>query len=180
MTKRTINDGGVRLEPCNIDHVTEAWLLDLARTHNWSYALAHADDGVIWGELRNGGWVWSPSAFPGRSPLTFRAQTLRELRCFGERSELFVWRTGTGFAGRIAEDGDGGSHFDEAVLLWGTEPETRAERDGFLLMVHGQQGIRHMPPTSIADSGRLTFRHYLAEDANGCLQTVASRLTTTD
>jgi CRISPR-associated protein (TIGR03984 family) len=175
MTQRRIYAGGATVSHPDMQKFDDAWLRTQAREQGWTHALAHADDGVIWGEWRADAWVWSHAAFPEVSP-PFRMLTLRELRCFGPRSELFVWRDSAGFRGRVLADGGAGAHFDESVLLWGDSSEP-VERDGFALLVHGAQGIRHAPPAPFARSGRVVLRHYLAEDEDGCLRTIASRMS---
>jgi CRISPR-associated protein (TIGR03984 family) len=150
------------------------WLVEQAQTHGLKYALAHADDGVIWGHFA-ADWHWSSGAFNQVSP-PFRIITLQQLRLFGAEAELFVWRTSAGWAGRVIVDRVGIScdYFDEPQYPWG-RPEGEM-RDGFVLMREGQQGLLHTPPIPIAQMGQLQTRTYFNYDEDGCVKIIASRL----
>ncbi len=156
-------------EQAAFDH----WLVEQAQIHGLTYALAHADDGVIWGHFA-ADWHWSSEAFNQVSP-PFRLLTLQQLRLFGADAELFVWRTSAGWAGRVIVEhiGEVCDCFDEPQYLWGTEGEAR---DGFVLMREGQQGLLHTPPAPIAHMGQLRTRTYFGYDKDGCVKVIASRL----
>jgi len=148
-----------------------AWL---AKQTGYAYALAHADDGVIWGRFADGQWSWSSGIVQTSPPL--RASTLQQLRLFGVNGELFVWRSESGFAGRVIQDGTGEaiSWFDEDQVLWG-KPEDQV-MNGFQLMREGAQGLLHAPPKAIAERGKLKTRNYISYDEDGCAFVKASRL----
>ncbi|WP_129675794.1 CRISPR-associated protein Csx19 [Candidatus Chloroploca sp. Khr17] len=93
-------------------HNLTPWLVQQAITHNLRWLLAHDDDGVIWGEVRQP----TPAAAPGLLKRLFaprqapapqlhlacpaRAQaalrldptSLQQCRLFSEHGELFLWR----------------------------------------------------------------------------------------
>lgn len=148
-----------------------AWI---AGQTGYIFALAHADDGVIWGRCDNGRWTWSSGIAPASPEL--RATVLQQLRLFGPDSELFLWRTDAGFAGRTIQDGagEGVECFDEDQLLWG-KPDDKPQA-GFRLMREGAQGLLHAPPEEIATVGKLTTRNYISYDDDGCAFVQASRL----
>lgn len=150
------------------------WLQQQAGLYGFKFALAHADDGVIWGRFEDG-WQWSGNSFNQVSP-PLRLITLQQLRLFGNQAELFLWRTHQGLTGRLLVEGSDKpyEYYDEARLLWGVS--TGAEINGFKLMNEGKQGLHHTPPLEIAQASRLQTRHYLTYDNDGCVKIVASRL----
>jgi CRISPR-associated protein (TIGR03984 family) len=152
----------------------------MAGQTGYAFALAHADDGVIWGRFDQGQWAWSSGIAPASPKL--HAITLQQLRLFGANGELFLWRSGAGFVGRTIEDNVGESidWFDEEHLLWGkADGQTTI---AFQLMREGAQGLLHAPPTEIAAKGKLITRNYIDYDADGdydadsCAYVKASRL----
>jgi CRISPR-associated protein (TIGR03984 family) len=163
------------------------WLAGQAQAHRLTTLLAHAHDGVIWGQLAAGKLLLSHDVFPNVSP-ELRSQTLQQLRLFGEDAELLVWRDGDGQwrARLLSDEGTGrpGWRFDESQLLWGDHREK--EKQGFTLVAEGRQGLRHAVPTPdgsipFGDPGshplRLGVRHYLEQDSDGMLVIAHSRLT---
>ncbi len=168
-----------------------AWFRKQPGVGDAVWFLAHADDGVIWGRMRNGQLVTSDSVFPQVSP-PLRAITLQQARLFGSDAEVRVWRVENSFEARRLQDHRGGQAeaFDEAHILWGTQVEQRKE--DFTLVADGRQGLRHaLPPLPAADIPfdppekkrkrwhplRLGVRHYLGRDESGTVVIVQSRLT---
>ncbi|MCW5880156.1 MAG: TIGR03984 family CRISPR-associated protein [Anaerolineae bacterium] len=153
------------------------------------WLLAHAYDGVIWGEWRADGLHLSSDAVPAVSP-PLNKETLLEARVFGPSGEVHVWRTERGWRVRSLEDGAGAEQqqaFDEDHLLWGTElagEPGQAVVDGFVLVQEGEEGLRHAPPLGepFADAvsnehrAKLTVRHYIDYDADGQATIAFSRL----
>ena len=161
-----------------------AWLVKQAQNHNLRWLLVHADDGVIWGDVRESGLHLSSNAFPKVSP-PLRSITIQQVRLFGEDGELLLWRTDNGFAARLLLDGQGTKMvecFEEPYLLWGTYVEEA--KDGFSKLCQGAQGLRHTPPVHMraTDDGKLQdrvavmVRHYLAYDEDGQAYVNTSRL----
>jgi CRISPR-associated protein (TIGR03984 family) len=152
-------------------------LAELAGEHHLRWLLAHADDGVIWGEVRENQLHLSSDVFPFVSP-PLRAETLQQARLFGREAELLLWKKGTGWQARVIQDGSGedGEYYDESHLLWGTDVEER--QDGFALLREGQEGLRHAPPLpeNVHLPVRLRVRHYLAYDTDGQAYIAYSRL----
>jgi len=148
------------------------------------WLLAHCEDGVIWGDLRDDGTLHlSCEAFPVRG-LALRWETLQQARLFGKPSELLLWRGPQGWQATLRRDDQGNSveYIDEAHLLWGNR--ARDSKNGFMQIVEGSQGIVHAPPIDTTPTGdtkrearaRLKVRHYLGEDQAGVARIIASRL----
>lgn len=168
--------------PMNLETELQSWLDAQARTYQLNWLLAHADDGVIWGELRNDGLHLSGDAFPDISP-RLRAVTLQQVRLFGSAAELLLWRDGSIWQsqviqGRVIQDGAGEpcEYYDESHLLWGDRVEE--QKDGFLLLRQGSEGLCHTPPLPQTAQlpAQLLVRHYLAYDADGQAYVAFSRL----
>jgi CRISPR-associated protein (TIGR03984 family) len=148
----------------------QAWLTDQAKEHNLYWLLAHTDNGLIWGKLRDDQLQLSSDAFPDQSArVTLDWITLQQCRLFGEPGELFLWKTGQRWQARLYLDGiEVGTSFymEEEYLLWGTRKEDEAK--GFLLLAEGSQGIYHAPPLTITPTemhrAALLVRHYLIEN----------------
>ncbi len=154
------------------DESFHAWL---SNTHEFEVALAHADDGVIWGRRDPDGWIWSSttaSVFP-----SLKFATIQQLRLFSSSREAFLWRTKEGLAGRVIEDDVGSriDYFDESFLLWGTGNDG-PERAGFQARVHGAEGLCHAPPTEIAARNSIVVRSYVSYGDDGGAFVTASRL----
>jgi len=162
------------------------WLLAQAQEFGLTTLLAHADDGLIWGQVRGERLYLSSEYFPRVSP-PLRAVTLQEARLFGPEAELHLWRDEEGrWQARLVQDGTGEpvERFDEYQMLWGTRRE--GEKGGFTLVSDGEMGHRHAPPVPadklrFGQKGRrplrLQVRHYLAtDDHTGLLYVYLSRL----
>lgn len=165
----------------NLESDPAAALAELARNYHLRWLLAHADDGVIWGEVRDDGLHLSSDVFPQVSPL-LRAVTLQQARLFGPDAELLIWKDGDGWRARLIQDGvgEGGEYYDEFHLFWGTKIE--ASEDGFVLLRDGKEGLLHAPP--LPDDAkppvRLKIRHYISYDSDGQAYIAYSRLTGMD
>lgn len=169
-------------DPAAHDNSTAAlcdWLAAEATTRSLRWLLAMSDDGVNWGYVQDNQLLLSHDDFPVYSP-PLRVITLQQVRLFGEGGELFIWRTGSGFAGRFLGDADDQQHIDETYLLWGTQREGLGEH-GFTLLAE-QDGMRHAPPpcelTFDPQSQRLALRvrHVIDFDGDGQARVAASRL----
>jgi CRISPR-associated protein (TIGR03984 family) len=152
-------------------------LAELAGEHHLRWLLAHADDGVIWGEVRENQLHLSSDVFPFVSP-PLRAETLQQARLFGPDAELLLWKSEDSWQARIIQDasGEDGEHYEETHLLWGTNVERW--QDGFALLREGREGLRHAPPLpqNAHPPVRLRVRHYLAYDSDGQAYIAYSRL----
>lgn len=150
-----------------------AWLEKEAKAYELRWLLIHADDGVIWGELRNEKLHLSSDLFGPQ----LRAKTLQMVRLFGFNGELFIWRTDyCNWQARLIVDyqGDENEYFDETMLLWGTE--CKKSKDGFFLWEHGSEGLRHAPPVDEKEDLKLKVRHYIHYDEDGQAYINFSRL----
>ena len=145
-----------------------------AANGNFSYLLAHADDGVTWGKV-------SDKVLATHTPLN--PDTLQQARLFGEKAEVYLWRDEAGWHGRLLNEGDGEEKpvYDEAMILWGTNVEKT--ENGFTLLIEGEQGIRHALPSEVikekfeSHSLKLLTRHYLDfDDETGAAYVAVSRL----
>lgn len=169
---------GVTVPP---DTDLRTWLEGQAKERDLRWLLAHADNGVIWGELRDKALTLSSDAF-GPAELRLDGATLQQARLFGATGELRVWRGPAGLMAYALRDGAGAQTewLDEAYLLWGWAADPPVARDGFVELVEGRQGIRHTPPLTAAPTearrARLLVRHYLAHDDDGVARIVDSRL----
>lgn len=164
-----------------------AWLEAQAAIHQCTWLLAHADDGVIWGNAENGRLLTSDNVAPAVSP-TLRLETLQQARLFSEGAELLLWRDGdNAWHARLIRDARPGekTDWDEAIdeehMLWGTDAKPLG--DDFTLMTDGAQGLAQVVPLNIPGTFseetrplRLALRHYVEEDSTGFVRIVASRL----
>lgn len=175
---QTINQT-IRSLPVPTDLDPPDWLAERGKTHGLRWLLVHADDGVIWGEVRQDSLRLSGQVFPQVSPC-LRKETLQEARLFGEKAELHLWRDSSGWQASLLQDGEGRhvEYYDEEQLLWGTEVEQF--KDGFALLRQGAEGLRHAPPVPPGVIPklplRLTVRHYLDYDPDGQAYIAFSRL----
>jgi CRISPR-associated protein (TIGR03984 family) len=177
-TCKPIND----LNTIEIDFT--GWLQAKAQEFDLRYLLAHADDGVIWGEFRgqNSQLITSgdDDVFPQFAKL--RTCTLQQCRIFGENAEVMLWKVGDNFKARLIKDDNNPEHLpDENQILWGTQAE--AEKNGFTLVSDGSQGLKHaVPLTGITFKDkdyrplRLKVRHYIDDDQSGVARIYLSRL----
>lgn len=173
-----------------------AWLSERAGKYGLTLLLAHADDGVIWGEIRDGKLVLSSRFFPLVSP-KLSPETLQQARLFGPSAELLLWKNGDGawLARVLADSGTDrrGWRFDEAQIQWGDRlgDAENSEIGGFTLVAEGQEGLRHAVPLAAATIAfdppqikhgrhhplRLTVRHYAERiESDGTLVIVHGRL----
>lgn len=186
--KREIKPIACQVQPLDTTDFTadpSAWFQKQPSVGDVTWFLAHADDGVIWGQIRNGQLVTSSSVFPRVSP-PLRATTLQQARLFGEGAEVRVWREGNRFKACQLQDhhDQKAEAFDEEHILWGTQAEER--KKSFTLMADGRQGLRHAVPLDVAESAfgvrgrshplRLSLRHYLDYDSDGQAYVNLSRL----
>ena len=199
---RKIEPGSVMLEqfaPAEVGAEPVAWLKGKAT--DGMVLLAHADDGVIWGRVRNGEFDTPQIDRPDFKQVTLRPITLQMARLFDETTEIFLWRVDEGsWRARQVTDAMGGEgndprfrqRFDEYQVLWGTGI---IDFDGeFSLANDGEEEFHHAPPVGI-DIGsfapeheiqirrrgkrnlRLKVRHYLESDGEtGWLRVAQSRL----
>jgi CRISPR-associated protein (TIGR03984 family) len=183
--KRKIKPMACQRQPLDTaDFMTDpsGWFQEQASVGDDAWFLAHADDGVIWGQIREGQLLTSDSVFPQVSP-PLRAITVQQARLFGQSAEVRVWRNGEGFkACRLQDRHDEEAEaFDEMHILWGTQAEERAQ--DFTLVADGRQGLRHAVPLKVEDAAfgrgrplRLVVRHYLTYDGDGRGRIAQSRL----
>ena len=159
----------------------QSWFEQQAQIHpalQMRWFLAHADDGVIWGEVRDGSLITSDSVTCVSPKL--RVETLQQARLFSPSGEVLLWRDGDNhwnarlLFDSVKDQSRNGEAtwieaFDEAHMLWGTHGEPCENR--FTLLRDGAQGLRHCLPMELrlnhkgeTRPPRLQVRHYLARD----------------
>lgn len=154
--------------------------------------LAHCDDGVTWGRYDEaaGAWRLGSQVAPDVSP-PIRPQTLQELRIFGEKGEVLIWRTDAGLRGRLLREAEPPANrndendplrpSDESRLLRGDRVLGSLDH-GFTHVGDGK-GAEQVLPLAVTSgqlrSGRvhLVVRHYFEADrATGAVRVAAARL----
>lgn len=170
------------------------WLQNKAKHYKLQYLLAHADDGVIWGEFRGNdrilvtsGDLVAPGAKDVFSQLAkLRLCTLQQCRVFGKDCEVMLWKVGQTWKARSIEDKHllKDDYICEKQIIWGTQWEE--ERKQFTLVSDGSQGLRHaVPLTNIPFKPheknlyhplRLVVHHYIDYDESGVARIYLSRL----
>lgn len=149
------------------------WLTKQGKKHHLHWLLAHVDDTVIWGEMRDGN-------LHVKEPHLLRWMTLLQCRLFGDTSELFLFKGPRGWRARLRcdESGETLEYLDEEHLLWGTKGKPLT--NGFMRVWEGSQGIvQTLPIQTKPDEilrARLRVRHYLEEDESGVIRIAHSRL----
>ena len=160
----------------------------LTRTAGLAFLLAQCEDGILWGALRGGRWVTSHDALPEHA-VELRIPTLMELRLFGNDREIFLWRKGSSFCGRVLGDPDTSANraltpIDRAVVLIGDRFVAANEALSFSTVADAT-GSRHVVPLLCREGDftgfrlplRMRVRHYLETvDRTGEVRIAASRL----
>jgi CRISPR-associated protein (TIGR03984 family) len=166
------------------------------------YLLSFHDDGVVWGKIKDdGSLITSQSLNDDRFP-KFRHETLQELRLFGEKGQLHIWRIGENqFKASLALKSETGEYEflqDEEQVLHGTYFD--GGNDDFMIVRDGEEGLRHAFPKVVDDDKfkvkdekgkvvkdkngkdvrkrplRLHIKHYTEYDIDGCARIAFSRL----
>jgi CRISPR-associated protein (TIGR03984 family) len=174
-------------ELVNSDRTLRDWLQEQAKSHQLKYLLAHADDGVIWGEFRGENYDLVTSGDVFSPELTnLRYQTLQQCRAFGRDAEVMLWKVEQTPKARLIKDDLQTEYIPEDHILWGTQID-KAE-NGFSLVSDGQQGLRHGIPLSktvikfnkskkLDRPLRLSVRHYIdCHEETGLTRIYLSRL----
>lgn len=163
--------------PVDFNGDIKTWLEQQADTHNLRWLLAHADDGVIWGEMHDDDLHLSTSLFGPE----LRTKTLQMARLFGEAGELYLWKSNNDWSARLVLEGEGDTkqYYDETQLLWGTHVDKI--EDDFVLLHHGAEGLRHAPPMQIPEGKLelplvLNVRHFVKYGDDGQAYVEFSRL----
>lgn len=162
------------------------WLKQQATAYKLKYLLAHAEDGVIWGQFKEKGkdieLVTADSVFPQFAKL--RSHTLQQCRAFGNNAEIMLWKVEKTWKARLVEDKNGVEPIKEYQILWGTHGK-KHQAEGFTLLWDGQQGLKHAVPfTDITFENhhklkhpvRLLVHHYINYDDAGVARIYLSRL----
>ncbi|BAZ32924.1 hypothetical protein NIES4074_54320 [Cylindrospermum sp. NIES-4074] len=157
------------------------WLEEKAKEYQLKFLLAHAEDGVIWGEFKDGKLLTADSAFDFLPKL--RLFTLQQCRAFGETSEVMLWQTDEGFKARLIQDEKNTEFITENQILWGTQADKIC--GDFTLVSDGSQGLRHAVPLTDIEFDknqklyrplRLNVHHYVDYNDSGVARIDLSRL----
>jgi len=182
----------IEIESFKVEKKISALLLEKAESvgdDGKVYLLSFHDDGVVWGKVKNQTLITSD--FKDSPSTLFRPETLQELRLFGEKGQLHIWRTGeTEFKGCLALE-DYLKDFEpieEKQVLHGTRIDT--DENGkdlsnvdFMIVRDGLEGLRHAFPvvdkSKFGDQKRplrLLVKHYVEYDEDGAARIAYSRL----
>lgn len=172
-----------------------AWIEKRAKEWQLDYLLAHAEDGVVWGRFDNSKLTTADEIFDknifGVDLPALRPSTLQQCRIFGEKGEILLWQTESGWESRIIQDNPGVDYIQEMQILWGTQEETgehgeNGEKDGFTLLSDGSQGLKHAVPLTgiifkqdkkkLHRPVRLLVHHYIDYEDSGIARIFLSRL----
>lgn len=181
-------DKKIKIIPCNIDNSFADGMKTWLQTKSGElksdkiYLLSFHDDGVVWGKIEKDGLITSD--FTGSPSPEFRSETLQELRLFGEKGQLHVWRIGDkqfqaslGLESYLKDF----EPIDEEQVLYGTDCES--ENGNFMVVKDGSEGLKHAFP--LVDKTkfdgkkrqlRLHVKHYIEYDEAGCARISFSRL----
>src|SRR5690606_24322552 len=150
----------------------------------YEWLLAHLYSGVVWGRREADSWKLSSGLVASSPPLD--ASALLQLRVFGDRGEIFVWRSGGQlYAREIVEEGEElRDCLDEAHVVWGSKGQSLG--NGFTRLEDGEEGLVHAVPLPLGAFDarsfrpvRLHVRHYLVrDDETGLARIGSSRLRT--
>lgn len=204
-------DKKIEIKLCEVDNSfakgMKSWLETKAKDRDLEssemYLLSFHDDGVVWGKIEKD--VLITSYFTGSPSPEFRSETLQELRLFGEKGQLHIWRIGENeFKASLALDSDEGEYDflqDEEQVLHGTKTENDSDANReFTIVADGSEGLRHAFPKVVSDDSfkqkdergnvvkdkngkevrkrplRLHVKHYIEYDIDGCARIAFSRL----
>ncbi|WP_448382313.1 type III-D CRISPR-associated protein Csx19 [Desulfosoma sp.] len=187
---------GCRIEPLDPAHCRAVfgWVTGGEKPDGFDegflWLLAHCRDGVTWGRFdrAKGAWRLSSSPFPDHCPGISQTNLL-EIRLFGPRQEIFIWRCDEEFCGRlliddVKEETNSPARPDEETrILLGDRLED-GPKDGFTV-VGTADGRQQVVPLECSPEDfhrkrsplRLTVRHYFDQDEEtGAVRIAASRL----
>ncbi|MEG4282711.1 CRISPR-associated protein Csx19 [Microcoleus sp. A006_D1] len=165
------------------------WLQLKAKQYQLQYLLAHADDGVIWGELRGNDKKLVTSGDDDVFPklAKFRLCTLQQSRIFGKKAEVMLWKVGQNWKARLIKDEylSKEDYICEKQILWGTQREGESKQE-FTLVSDGSQGLKYAVPLinipfsqdkkNLYHPIRLLVHHYIDYDDSGVARVYLSRL----
>ncbi|MGB3510610.1 MAG: CRISPR-associated protein Csx19 [Microcoleaceae cyanobacterium] len=173
-------------QPISTDNLNKnliVWIEKQAKQYELNYLLAHAEDGIIWGNFENSELITSNQAFPNKNLPELRLETLQQCRIFGEKGEVLLWQTDRGWYARLIQDNSNFDYIPEEQILWGTKGK---EQNGFTFLSDGSQGLKHaIPLTGITFENekknlyrplRLLIHHYIDYDDSGIAKILLSRL----
>ena len=150
------------------------WLNEQAIDKKMNWLLAHTEDKIIWGRLKDNVLVTSTL------DLNQNVARLREVRLFGEAGEWLLWRERANWRGRLIEEADGPvcKTYDEPFLLWGSKVKTSSEE--FSIVLEERDMLELVLPVASLPTDKkrvaLKVRHVLDYDGDGQAFISCSRL----
>jgi len=156
--------------------------------HDFTWLLAHCRDGVTWGRRENSRWRLSSEHFPDLCPAVSR-DNLLEMRLFGERGEIMIWRSEEEFLGRRLVDEpyqpiDPPTRPEDETRVLSGDRLREGPNHGFSRLTTAS-GIQQAVPLECTEKDftggrwplRLKVRHYFEQDPQtGVVRVAASRL----
>ncbi|MCS6954353.1 MAG: CRISPR-associated protein Csx19 [Bryobacterales bacterium] len=153
------------------------------------WALLHSDDGVTWGrfERERNAWRLSDAVKSDLCP-PVREEWLQQLRLFGPKSEVLIWREEGGLWGRILLEEVARCPLDDVLrpseesrILLGDHVIAKLPDD--FTHVGDRAGLQQVLPLSVSTRDlqarrvRLKVRHYWEQyPASGAVRIAATRL----
>jgi CRISPR-associated protein (TIGR03984 family) len=159
---------------------------------SFNYLLTHCSDGVTWGrwDVAKKCWHLGCNVFHNNCPQP-QDHNILELRLFGPEQELFIWKTISGFSGRIVSDNYTGNKdplapCEEKRILRANRVLDDA-KSGFTRVGDGTGAEQVVPFTLDKDIFgeenhyryplRLKVKHYFSEDdETGAVRVTVTRL----
>jgi len=168
----------------------EGGLKDGIKADAYAWLLAHCYDGVTWGRFdeERKSWLLSSAVFSDLCP-PVSGDNLLEIRLFGSKDEIMIWRNGAELSGRrLIDDYDENDdspvrpHTETRILLGDRLVEE--PREGFS-RVRTAAGAEQAVPLECKENNfrggrwplRLKMRHYFQQDTvSGVVRVTATRL----
>ena len=168
-------------------------------TPDYAYLLAHCDDGIIWGYFDEDKQLHvSSGLFGDRSPhLLSDGNNLKQLRLFGSKREILIWKTSNELIGRTITDNDKYLKYleprPEKRIVLGNRlakvPDNVKNPDNGFSLLSNPARRYHIAPILCSESDfmdeenrptwplRLELKHYFEQDKEtGTIRIFLSRL----
>jgi CRISPR-associated protein (TIGR03984 family) len=158
------------------------------REGNFQWLLAHCDDGVTWGRFDSSGWQLGSQVFSDLCP-EISEKNLLELRLFGPKAEILIWRNEDSLSGRLLADDtplerkNPANPMDQDLVLLGDRTVSTTTQNGFT-HIGDERGAEQVVPIQCVEIFgskrwplRLKVRHYFEEDdSSGSVRVATTRL----
>lgn len=157
------------------------WFMDQPSVGDFSWLLAYADDGVVWGKICNGKLMIANNIF-GESFPKMNTKKIHFVRFFGHLAEIRVFQKDSIFSAvRLEDEPNDKLSFIRSYFLWGNS--VRDVKDGWTFVEEGQHGIFQAIPIEIPHLNdnkttrlKIRIRYYLDfEKEHGQAKVVGNR-----